>query len=470
MAWRRVLTFVTSQSENRTDYKNCRFKMMRKVENILRYALLMVAFLVPIIASAQEDSVSYRRDRSDHKVSVDFRVNSSTIDPNYRNNRTMISRVDSLFNNFNADSTIIIEAVEFSGSASPEGNVQLNSRLSRARMKAVENYVRKHISISQDVITYNDRLVDWDHLVESVEADTTLTLRDEVLKICRGTYPGVKGYNGVTIDGRIPEIKRLDNGKTWNELLKRYFVKMRTGTITFKTYVDVPVIIERPKPEPDESVIEEEEDVLPENLDQSMDTEAMAEDNKSLDSTDMSNTEISALDERKPLMSVKTNLLAYTTLIPNIGLEFRLANHWSAEITGLYSPFDLFRYNRKTRVLATKPELRYWFREAMCQGHFVGVHMPIAGFNIQLQDDFRYQDARIPVWGVGLTYGYSLHLGKQERWCIDFAIGFGYLNIQYNIYEGIRNGKFVRSEQKYYIGPTRVGIELSYLINRKRGK
>ena len=93
---------------------------MQKIENILRYALLMVVFLVPSIAFAQqEDSVSYERVRSDHRVSVDFRINKTTIDPNYRNNSTVISRVDSIFTVLKEDTTITIEAVEFSGSASP---------------------------------------------------------------------------------------------------------------------------------------------------------------------------------------------------------------------------------------------------------------------------------------------------------------------------------------------------------------
>ena len=419
---------------------------------------------MPFIADAQEDSIAYRREHRDYRVSVDFKVNSTKLDPNYRQNNTVISRVDSLFTMFNEDSTITIEAVEFSGSASPEGNLQANKRLSRNRMKEVEKFVRKHISLADSIVTYNDRYVDWNQLIEFVEADTTLAKRDAVLKICRGSYQDVKLYEGVSIDGRIPAIKKLDNGATWKELLKRYFVKMRTGTVTLKTFVDVPFVVELPKP------VEEPVEEIPAESDQA--DESMAEQTKyetpTEECTDDAGEGVAEQKQKPALMSVKTNLLAYSTLIPNFGTEFRLADHWSAEITAMYSPFDLFKYNRKTRVLLAKPEVRYWFGEAMKGGHFLGLHVPIAGFNIQLDDNYRYQDPKHALWGIGLNYGYSLNFGKEENWSIDFTLGIGYMDISYNIYEGVHNGKYIRTENKYYFGPTRVGVNLSYIINKEK--
>lgn len=425
---------------------------------------------MPFIASAQEDSVTYRREVSDYRISVDFRVNATAIDPKYRSNSTVVSRVDSILNMLKQDSTITIESVIFSGSASPEGNLQLNKRLSRARMLAVEQFVRKQITIDDDIVVYDDRYVDWDQLIAFVEADTTLAKREEVLKICRGNYPDIPAYNGSTIDGRVPQIKRLDNGVTWNELLKRYFVKMRTGTVTLRTYVDVPVIVEQTQPE----LVEEPVDELTQQVDSTAVAEAVDEEQTSEEQTSEEQGAIDAgigeLSIKTPLMGVRTNLLAYSTLIPNLGVEFSFAEHWSAEVTAMYSPFNLFRYNLKTRVLASKPEVRYWFGETLRQGHFVGLHVPIAGFNIQLDDNFRYQDPKRALWGIGLNYGYAMLLGKNEDWRLDFTIGLGYMDVRYNVYEGVRNGKYVRTEMKHYFGPTCLGVNLSYLIDRKAAK
>ena len=448
--------------------------MMRNIGYILRYALFVVAFLIPYIADAQEDSVVCRRERRQYSVYVDFRVNSVTLDPNYRNNRTVISRLDSIYNALKNDTTITIEAVEFIGTASPEGNSSLNSRLSRARMLEVEKYVRKHISFDDKIITYNDRYVDWDHLIELVEADQTLPMREEVLKIVKNSYIDVKDAKGQSVDGRVQELKKLNKGLVWRELLNRYFVKMRTGAVIFLTYTDIPVIIER-EPEvcveiaPD-SCSYDEEPVVEEPIVEELAPAAELVSPK----TDFAMAVAPVLEtlhstvQKNPIMSIKTNLLAYSTLIPNLGVEVRLADHWSAEITALYSPFDLFVYNRKTRLLAMNSEVRYWFGgESMRKGHFVGFHVPIAGFNIQLDDDFRYQDPNHALWGLGLNYGYTLPLGNNQKWSLDFTIGFGYMDLRYDVYEGVYNGKFIRSEMKHYFGPTRIGINISYLINQK---
>ena len=436
--------------------------MMRKRENILRYALFAVALVMPMIVSAQEDSVSYRRERSSHSIHVDFRVNSTVIDKEYRDNSSVLQRVDSLFTMLKEDTTITIESVEFSGSASPEGPLRVNRRLSRARMDAVENFVRSNISIPEEIVTRNDRYVDWAHLEKFVLEDETLPMRDEVLTIIRSKYPDTKDYRGNLIDGRLPRLKRLDNGNVWRELLKRYFVQMRLGAVVMNTYVDVPVIIER---KPEEIIPETPMEVTPESY-----SSATGDDGHGIDDMGAFDTDLSSEYKRTPLMSVKTNLMAYSTLIPNAGVEVRLADHWSAEITGLYSPFNLFSRDLKTRVLATKPEVRYWFGEAMRKGHFIGVHMPLAGFNIQLNEEYRYQDPNHALWGLGLNYGYMLMLGKKQNWTIDFTIGFGYMDVKYDVYEGVYNGKYIRTEEKHYFGPTRLGVNLAYVINKKKGK
>jgi hypothetical protein len=157
-------------------------------------------------------------------------------------------------------------------------------------------------------------------------------------------------------------------------------------------------------------------------------------------------------------------------LIPNAGVEFHIGKRLSAEVTAMYSPFNLFVHDFKTRILAMKPEIRYWWGESLRQGHFVGIHMPLAGFNIQLNDKYRYQDSEEALWGIGLNYGYAMLIGKRQNWSLDFTIGFGYMNVNYDIFEGRYNGKYLRSEGKHYFGPTRIGINLSYIINRKSGK
>jgi hypothetical protein len=150
----------------------------------------------------------------------------------------------------------------------------------------------------------------------------------------------------------------------------------------------------------------------------------------------------------------------------NLGVEFRISERISLDVIGHYSPYDYFNRQRKIRILAIQPEVRYWWGEPLVRGHFIGLHAPVAGFNIQLNDHYRYQDPNHALWGVGISYGYAMPLGKSGRWGVEFTIGVGYLDINYNTYEGVCNGKYLSTKRENYFGPTRLGINFSYRIDR----
>lgn len=49
-------------------------------------------------------------------------------------------------------------------------------------------------------------------------------------------------------------------------------------------------------------------------------------------------------------------------------------------------------------------------------GHFIGLHTHVAGFNVAINDKARYQDPNHALWGMGLSYGYAFSWGKDNRW------------------------------------------------------
>ena len=414
---------------------------------------------LPISASAQDERLDASwQDDNRHGVSVDFRVNSTVIDPKYRNNGTVLERIDSLFNAIAADTLVDIVSIEFCGSASPEGNSVVNRRLSNARMKAIEKMVKSHHDdIPQDIIVYNDHYIAWDHLIELVEADETLPLRNEVLQILRTSYPDAKDWHGVVIDGRIPELRKLQGGYIWNLMNQRYFVQMRNAwfiMVTTRTVV--------PEPEP---VVEPEPVAEPEPVVEAVEETAVVEEVAPAPVEEVAPAP--AQKKRVPVMSFKTNALEVAALIANIGMEFRFSPRWSLDVIGHYSPYDYFQFDRKSRVFAIQPELRFWWGESLVKGHFIGLHVPVGGFNIQLNDNYRYQDPNRAAWGVGLSYGYALPFGKSN-WGVEFTIGAGYMNIVYDVYEGVLNGKLLRTESKNYFGITRLGIDISCRINKTK--
>ena len=382
-------------------------------------ATLLVAMVIPFAASAQQDSVvaSWQGDNR-FGVGVDFRVNSTVIDENYLNNGTFFDRVDLLMTTLENNPEIEIVSIEIVGTASPEGPAELNHRLSNARMKSLENYLRGHIDLPDSII-HNDHYIAWPHLGQLIESDPNpIAHKEEVLEIIK--HNDLVGYDamGRKQDGRINEIQAIDGGATWRILINRYFVEMRNAWFIVVTVRHI-----EPEPEP-----------------------------------------------RVPLMNIKINALEAATLLSNIGMEFRITPRLSFDVMGHYSPYDYFNEARKVRIFAIQPEVRYWFGESLVKGHFVGVHVPVSGFNVQLNDDYRYQDPNRALWGVGVSYGYAMPLGKKQKWGVEFTIGVGYMNIVYDVYEGVHNGKLLRTESRHYFGPTRLGIDFSYRFDMKKNK
>ena len=168
-------------------------------------------------------------------------------------------------------------------------------------------------------------------------------------------------------------------------------------------------------------------------------------------------------------IAAKTNVLYWLTTTPNLSGEFGLGDRTTLEITGGYNPWTLDNEsNKKIKHWMVRPELRYWLCERF-NGHFFGVHTGytfynISGVRILPFGDSSNKDHRYQGWGVGagISYGYSWIVGK--RWNIEATLGLGYIYTRYDKYECATCGKFRGDEDKHYLGPTKLGISVIYMI------
>ena len=132
-------------------------------------------------------------------------------------------------------------------------------------------------------------------------------------------------------------------------------------------------------------------------------------------------------------VGIKTNALYWGTVTPNLGLEFRLARHWSLDLEAGLNPFtgknDDGSYGKSIKHLRVHPELRYWFCETY-HGHFLGLHVPYLIYNVSDIKWLGTENERHQGWGTGagISYGYSWVLGKH--WNIEATLGVGYLLCQ----------------------------------------
>ncbi len=157
-------------------------------------------------------------------------------------------------------------------------------------------------------------------------------------------------------------------------------------------------------------------------------------------------------------LSVKTNLLYDAVTAANLGLEYRIATHWSVDLSGNLKCWDI-KEDRRTRHILVQPELRYWFCE-QSNGSFVALHGIYAHFNygnIWPAGEYRYQG---DLGGAGLAYGYSMPLNRS--WNIEAEVGAGYVYAIYDKYPCHHCGKKISDGRKGFFAPTKAAISLVY--------
>jgi len=327
------------------------------------------------------------------------------------------------------------------GSASPEGPVAWNQKLGKYRAKALADYLSQETGLTPCSFRIYNLGEDWRTLEETLKDHEDFPNREHIQEILSEEQDD---------EMRKQKIVKLDGGKTWRRMVNELFPLLRNARMA--------IVYAYPKPAPN----------APEMT-------PKARTDVSLTARDLLRPNpfpaTSGKAERSNWkITVKNNLLFDAVLVANLGVEISPWTHWSLDIPVWYSPYDISP-TRHIRLLAVQPEIRWWPKEAMA-GHFVGLHTHVAGFNIALNDYARYQDPNHALWGLGLSYGYAMQLGKSGHWGLEFTLGAGFAQYQYDAYRNENNGQKFKSGSDCYWGITRAGVTLSYkwTFSRKNRK
>lgn len=160
---------------------------------------------------------------------------------------------------------------------------------------------------------------------------------------------------------------------------------------------------------------------------------------------------------------LKTNAPAWLMLWTNIGVEFDLDRHISAQIPVYYSGFNYFSSKTKFRTLAFMPEMRFWLKSDN-MGFFANAHIGIAWYNYAKNSEYRWQDhnRNSPAYGGGLGIGYRFHFVKNHRWTMEAGIGAGIYYLDYDIFQNRHNGLRVGREHKMFYGIDQAFVSFCY--------
>lgn len=156
-------------------------------------------------------------------------------------------------------------------------------------------------------------------------------------------------------------------------------------------------------------------------------------------------------------VALRANLLRWATLTPDLGLEWRINSSWRIVANGSWTSWSWNDKDRRYALWEVMPEVRYYIGEQ--KAWYVGAMFKTGQFNYKLSGTGKQGD----LMGGGITGGYQLRLNKALS--MDFNLGLGYLNADYEKYKVI-DGVRVRQgkESKNWWGPVSAGVTLVWTI------
>lgn len=342
-----------------------------------------------------------------------------------------------------ADPRVELAYVWVGGSASPEGPLERNRWLGGTRARMLANYLKEYAGVADSVLRVENLWEDWYSVERRLRTIDFPPYREQLLDIIA---------TETDWERRKRRIKALDGERTWWRLINQVFPPYRNARIVIVCHAEAI----RPLPLAGAAAVP----IMPVPVEPPL-----------FRLRPVAFVPLAPLQPvRRRFFALKGNLLGYCALEANLGVEAELWPRTSIDIPVWYSPYDFFSPTRKARLLGVQPELRYWLGTRAGQGHYLGIHGHVLGFNIELNRHARYQDPNHALWGLGLGYGYATHLDRRHHWLLEASVGVGYANYQYDSYRWWVNGPKYRSRDRgEWWGPTRLGLTLGYKWYARRG-
>ena len=156
-------------------------------------------------------------------------------------------------------------------------------------------------------------------------------------------------------------------------------------------------------------------------------------------------------------LSLRANLLRWATLTPDLGVEWRICPSCGIAVNGSWTSWTWSDKDRRYALWEVAPEVRYYMGEK--KAWYLGALFKAGQFNYKISETGKQGD----LMGGGITTGYQLRLNKALT--LDFNLGLGYLNADFEKYEVI-DGVRVRcgNETKNWCGPINAGVTLVWKL------
>lgn len=392
-------------------------------------------------------------------LEVYFRQRSSLWDAQYKDNgKNLEAFIERFSKLYNSDQMKRISKIHIVATCSPEGFYSYNSQLAARRAESMRKVLGEYIDLPDSVIVENPVAINWDGLRKMVMADPEVPHREEVLDIIDNSPELFVNDEGKTLELRKQRLLWRFDGKAWEYMYEKFYPSLRSFNL---------------------QIVVDLENYKPAIADVNQITGKIQQQTCTADLLPLPPHPICDEPEGESptfRLAAKTNLLSDLALIPNVGLELHLGKGFSMEANYMHAWWHSDPYHWYWRTYGAELGFRKYFGRATKKNPLTGHHIGVYGQ--MLTYDFELGNMGIiggkplgditdePNYIAGLEYGYSLPVAR--RFNIDFSIGFGYHWGIFYEYLPI-DGCYVwqTTKKRNYIGPTKAGISLVWLIGKE---
>ena len=345
-----------------------------------------------------------------------------------------------------ADPDARLKNIRITSSASPEGPYKHNVELSIERGKTLIKLIKKQDpTLDDDIFVITSLGEAWDGAIKAVEAGE-MPHKDEALEIMRNTPENVI-KDGKVVDTRKRQMMNLAGGTVWRYMIENYFPSLRQTSVfvVFKT----------------KRLVSTLEELAP--IYACVQQSAPGE---------LARGEVrmpEPVEERKPIIAVKSNLLYDVLATPNIAVELPLGKRWSIFADYTFPWWEWDNNSRAWEDLDWKLGARYWFgdrtKRDVLTGLFAGGFGAAGYYDVQPH----HKGWQGEFYAAGLEGGYAWRLSKH--WHFEVSGALGYMHTKYRRYHGELNDQHLvyKYNGKYdWVGPVKLNASIVYLFWGKK--
>ena len=353
-------------------------------------------------------------------LEIKFKLDSIRVDQDFNGNRSRIRAFSNAFNRRYANRPMNTIQLDIYAGASPEGTAAHNRWLGQNRGNAIKRLIRDTLGFRVGVINVHNLAARWDDFYDSVAA-TQEPWRNEVLEIIRME----PSWNEQAWDHRERKLRALHGGAVWPVLLEKHLAPLRSGGSAILSYHperDTLFVAYLPQtPQKDTLVIKDTTVIIHE----CMPTRPPKVKKKR------------GPADKTPAWAVKTNLLAWGVVAPNVAVEFPLGwrNRWSVEVEYMHPWFIWNNNANASQILNLGVEFRLWLgnrdNHRWLDGWHLGLAVAGGKYDWEWKTHEGWQGEFVNAY---FNVGYQHRFGKH--WAIDAGLGIGVVPSRYRHYYG----------------------------------